>query len=421
MIPTVNMDAELENADWMKTTWDLPPYKSADFFLVVHDLESFRKLPVYENAVASGLIFDDEWVGDYVNGMDEQPAEKSVRSYLLRKFNEDQERDENGRWTSGGGDAGASRDTEGVWRDAKGQPLDAATQARIAELKVPPQWKDVKLNPDPKGALQAVGRDSKGRQVYLYSAEHAASKSAEKFERLKAFDQALPNIRQRMAADRQSTTEGTREAALALTLIDRTGFRPGSDSETGAKVKAYGATTLRAEHVQINGDTLEFKFIGKKGVEITKTLKDPELAQALAPRVAAGGRLFNTSDAAVRNYLKSTGGNDFKVKDFRTWNGTATALREVSTRPIPSNAKEFDKAQREVSKIVSQHLGNTPAVAKASYIDPAVWSRWEAAALKKQDAGLEELMKDYFETVAYTDAPPWRDAPELGTSEDEPE
>jgi DNA topoisomerase-1 len=159
-------------------------------------------------------------------------------------------------------------------------------------------------------------------------------------------------------------------------LIDKTGFRPGSDSETGGDVKAYGATTLEADHVKIDGKKVSFDFIGKKGVRITKTLEDDRLAMLLRPRVSKGGRLFSVSDGQVRDYLHSRDGA-FKLKDFRTHNGTAKALDAMKRMPKPKSLTAFKKAQRMVAKVVSEHLGNTPAVALKSYIDPGVWSPWK--------------------------------------------
>jgi len=271
-----------------------------------------------------------------------------------------------------------------VWRSGKGKVASKQAAARIKELRVPPAWRDVRLSPDPNSGLQAVGFDVKGRKQYLYSSMHTEEKAAEKFARLRAFDKKLPDIRKQIAAG----IEAGDEEAVILRLIDRTGFRPGSMAETGATTQAYGASTLQAEHVKISGSRLEFNFIGKKGVKIHKVLDDAELAKLLRPRVAKGGALFDTASTRLRRYVKKIAG-DFKVKDFRTWNGTARALEEVAARPIPTTAAEFATVQKEVVESVASHLGNTPAVAKGSYIDPAVWSRWEEQqALLRKIKGL---------------------------------
>lgn len=254
-----------------------------------------------------------------------------------------------------------------------------ADAERIKALRIPPAWTDVHLSENPKAALQAMGTDAKGRTQYLYSAEHSAKASAEKFERLKSFHSELPKLREAVLKDLErgsSATPEEREAAAIVYLIDKTAFRIGSDSDTGADKKAYGASTLKSNHVKIDGDKVAFRFTGKKGVSISKTIHDAKLASILRPRVEKGGRLFDVSPNVVRDYLHSRDG-DHMVKDFRTWHGTNEALKAMKSMPKPKTATAFKKAQREVLKKVSRHLGNTPAVAKASYIDPSVWGQWQ--------------------------------------------
>lgn len=246
---------------------------------------------------------------------------------------------------------------------------------RRKQLRVPPAWRDVWLNPDASADLQATGVDSKGRRQYIYSAAHSERAAAEKFSRLKEFNQQLQGLRGKIAADLgKQGTDG--EAAAVLTLIDKTGFRIGSDRETQAAAKAYGATTLTADHVKVSGGKVTFSFTGKKGVEINKTIDDAKLARILAPRVKRGGRLFGATDSQVRDYLRSRDG-DFKVKDFRTWTATATALAEIKSMAAPGDDRALKRAQAEVAKRVANVLGNTPAIALKSYIDPAVWSAWK--------------------------------------------
>lgn len=287
---------------------------------------------------------------------DENETTIELMPRLLREWNEDDHpRDSHGQWS-----------TSGETHDA-----------RRAALKIPPAWTDVKINTDPNADLQATGTDSKGRTQYRYSAEHSETAAAEKFARLKEFSKELPSIREKVAADLKDGTPEQKEAAAVLTLIDRTGFRIGSERETGAEKDAYGASTLLSDHVTIDGDKITFNFVGKKGVDIEKTVTDRQLASLLAPRVAAGGKLFNTSDDKVRDYLHSRDG-DFKVKDFRTYHGTTEALKTMQSMPIPKTAKDYEKARKEVGKVVASHLGNTPAVALTSYIDPAVFGKWKS-------------------------------------------
>lgn len=271
-------------------------------------------------------------------------------------FNQDQPRDEQGQWSTSG----------------------AGHTARHKELGVPPAWKDVRINKDKDADLLATGIDAKGRKQYIYSAQHSERAAASKFARLKDFNEQLPGIRKRVAADLRNPelSDADREAASALMLIDRTGFRVGSDTETGAEKQAYGASTLLAEHVTIQGDTVTFRFVGKKGVDIEKSVKDRELVAMIKPRVSAGGKLFKTSDAKVRDYLHSRDG-DFKVKDFRTWHGTTEALHRIKSIAVPTSEAEFKRARNTIGDYVAAALGNTRAVALTSYIDPAVFSKWK--------------------------------------------
>jgi DNA topoisomerase-1 len=253
-----------------------------------------------------------------------------------------------------------------------------ATAEQRKALKLPPGWTDVRINPDPNAALQAVGKDSKGRQTYRYSVEHSGEAAAEKFARLQEFNKALPNLREQVAADLSSDDPEVREAATLIRLIDRTSFRVGSNRDTLAEKKAFGATTLEARHVKIDGDDIRFRFIGKKGVPISKRVEDGPLARALEARMPARGPIFGAgADGRVRGYIGQHAPG-FTPKDFRTRRGTTEALAILKRMPVPKGAAALRKARREVGKRVAKALGNTPAVALGSYIDPAVFGRWEA-------------------------------------------
>ena len=259
--------------------------------------------------------------------------------------------------------------------------LNPEQTERLKSLGVPPGWRDVLLNVDPTADLQAVGRDAKGRKVYLYSAEHHARQAASKFGRLKAFNAEVSNLRAHFDRDMRSADPVTREAATVMRIIDKTAFRIGSRSETGGEVKAYGATTLRSEHVSVSGDKVSFDFVGKHGVRNVKMIEDRQLARELAPRIERGGELFRVREQQVRDYLHDRDG-EFMVKDFRTWHGTNRALELVRSLPVPETKTAFQKSVAQVSREVAAHLGNTPAVARGSYIDPAVFSAWQARAFK---------------------------------------
>lgn len=292
-------------------------------------------------------------------------------------------RDGEGQFASGPGGGFAPAHpavtrVNGVWQHADGTPASQQIQDRLKALRVPPGWKDVELANDPDAKVLARGVDSKGRTVTKRSAKATEAASAEKFARLQKFNSARKKAVAKAMHDLVNGDERKAVHATVLLLLDRTGFRPGSDRDTKAAVKAFGATTLEAQHVRVEGDTLHFDFTGKKGVRIQKSLQDAMLADQIRPRHARGGRLFEVTDASMRDYLQQDlGAKGFKLKDFRTWNGTAKALEVMKTLPKPTTATAFKKAQRAVATAVSEHLGNTPSVALNSYIDPSVWARWD--------------------------------------------
>ena len=163
-----------------------------------------------------------------------------------------------------------------------------------------------------------------------------------------------------------------------------TGIRPGSEEDTGAKVKAYGATTLKGEHVVVEDGRTYLRFTGKKGVSLNIEVTDKGTAEMLARRAAESGpdgQLFpKVSDQSLREYSHTLDGGGFKTKDMRTALGTREAGDQVNTMPAPNNAKEYQKSVMAVAKRVAARLGNTPTVALQSYIHPCVFSAWRVSA-----------------------------------------
>lgn len=278
----------------------------------------------------------------------------------------------------------------------KANSVVAAMTSRRKQLKVPPAWKSVWINPDPKGALQATGIDGKGRKQYLYSKEHSEKAAAEKFARLKDFNAALPGIRKNLSTAMKTSPN---DNVAVLRLIERTGIRIGSDAETGGKVKAYGATTLLAEHVRLGrGNTIKLDFPGKHGIRNTREFEDKALHAYLSAKILAGEtRLFKTSDASARNQLQKLGGKGFSPKDFRTYHGTAQALKFLSTA-----TETGERLKSATAKHVSSYLGNTPKVALEAYIDPAVFLRPRTTVKKADPTGeLDRLIQEYLDTTQY--------------------
>jgi len=246
--------------------------------------------------------------------------------------------------------------------------------ARERKIVVPPAWTNLWISSDKSADLQVKGKDAKGRTQYLYTVNARNRNDAKKFNRLKSFSMDFPALTARIGQDLDSSEE-----AKVLYLISKTGFRVGGEGDTGAEKQAYGASTLLASHVSVEGHKVQFNFVGKKGVAQSHSIEDPKIVAMVRGKK---GKLFDTNSGQVRTYLKSiSGGKDYKVKDFRTYIATSIALVEAGklVPPPPKTEKEKNNKIMQVAKVVAARLGNTPQMARDSYIDPAVFSRWSLA------------------------------------------
>lgn len=285
-----------------------------------------------------------------------------------------------GRFAACEGMAPATRGPDG-WQMADGSPLPDH-----APKNIPPAWREVVVATDPDADLLVKGIDAKGRTQSVYSDNHTMRAAAAKFARVNELRAKQDEIDDEIARDLTSTDKATREAAAALRLIRATGLRPGGEGDTGAEKQAYGATTLEGRHVKTSGGNVRLQFTGKKGVDLDIPVLDKGVAADLkARKLAAGakGKVFDTDAAALRDYTAGKDGGGFKPKDFRTAKGTSEAIAKIKKTPTPKDEKEYKKAVREVAKHVSEKLGNTPAIALQSYIDPTVFAVWRAKAMKK--------------------------------------
>lgn len=267
---------------------------------------------------------------------------------------------------------------------------------RIARLAVPPAWKDVWICPDPRGHLQATGRDARGRKQYRYHTEWRQTRDETKYERMPAFAAALPKIRARTLAD-LARPGLPREKVLAtvVQLLEKSLIRVGND-EYAKDNNSFGLTTLRNHHVKVRGATVEFAFRGKSGVRHSVSVSDRRLArivkncrdlpgQELFQYVDDDGHVCDVGSADVNAYLKDITGLDFTAKDFRTWAGTVlacVALREMAVARAESDAAgrsgpratKSRAAKNVVQAIdaVAGVLGNTRSVCRKSYIHPSI-------------------------------------------------
>jgi DNA topoisomerase I len=260
---------------------------------------------------------------------------------------------------------------------------NAAELKRIRSLAVPPAWTDVWICADPRGHLQATGRDARGRKQYRYHPDWRACRDENKYDRMQQFAAALPDIRKRTEAD-LARPGLPREKVLAtvVQLLEKSLIRVGNDEYAKAN-RSFGLTTLRNKHVDVKGSTLKFEFRGKSGVEHSVDVNDRRLARIVKQcRDLPGQELFQYIDddgthqdvtsQDVNAYLKELTGEDFTAKDFRTWAGTVLAARALREFAEPGSVSQAKKNVLETIEAVAGMLGNTRAVCRKSYIHPAI-------------------------------------------------
>lgn len=263
---------------------------------------------------------------------------------------------------------------------AKPSGMHPATAEERKKYRIPPAWTDVFISDDPdNAALVAKGRDVKGRMQPLYSAAHHANQAEKKFQRIKELHDVLPRLDGALKAEYLEN-----DTAAALLLSRKMGLRPGSTRNTKADTQAFGATTLQAKHVKVTpGGQTNFDFTGKKGVKISLKTKDPMIADLMRKKLATRSRndsLFDTSDDKANAYMKEKTGGAFLVKDLRTYYANALAMREIEKfgKKVPKNKTEYRKMRNAIGDAVAAQLGNTRTLALNSYINPAVFAKWDA-------------------------------------------
>jgi DNA topoisomerase I len=283
--------------------------------------------------------------------------------------------------------------------DAEGRPItDPAERRRFDSLAIPPAWTDVWICPHPRGHLQATGRDAKGRKQYRYHAKYRQVRDEAKFERLLDFGEALPAIRRRVEED-LARPGLPREKVLAamISLLETTHMRVGNDEYARAN-DSYGLTTLRNDHAEIAGASLTFAFRAKGGKDQVITLRDRRLARIVKQaRDIPGERLFQYRgddgqfhaiySEDVNAYLREITGQEFSAKDFRTWAGTVAAANVLRELPPFQSKTEAKHNVVQAIEAVARHLGNTRAVAKKSYVHPAIVEAYLEGTLADEARG----------------------------------
>lgn len=272
---------------------------------------------------------------------------------------------------------------------------DAATLDRIKALVIPPAWTDIWICPNPKGHIQAVGIDARGRKQYRYHDAWRERRDAEKFDHMLEFAQALPAIR-RYAAEHlaQDVLSRERVLACAVRLLDLGFFRIGTEGYAEEN-QTYGLATIRKSHVRIQGDEVVFDYTAKSGKRRIQSVVDADVLavvrelkarrgggpELLAWRSGKDGHWVDVKSADINAYIKEATGGDFSAKDFRTW--SATVLAAVALAVSSSVATSESRRKRAIARAmqeVATYLGNTPAVCRSSYVDPRIIDRYTAQA-----------------------------------------
>ncbi|MEJ1159950.1 DNA topoisomerase IB [Prosthecomicrobium sp. N25] len=269
---------------------------------------------------------------------------------------------------------------------------DRETLARIRKLAIPPAWTDVWISADPRGHMQATGRDAKGRKQYRYHPDFRAAREAAKYEHLTAFARALPLIRRRVAED-MGRRGLPREKVLAaiVHLLENTLIRIGN-AEYAKENKSYGLTTLRDRHVAVEGSEMRFAFKGKSGKTWKLQLKDRRAArvvkqcqdlpgQHLFQYVDENGERQAVKSEDVNRYLKEITGQDITAKDFRTWGGTVLAAVTLHEYQKIDNHVLSKKNVKTAIEQVAARLGNTPTICRKCYVHPEVVASYLDGAL----------------------------------------
>ena len=281
---------------------------------------------------------------------------------------------------------------------------DPQTLARIKALVIPPAWQDVWICVDPQGHIQAMGTDSAGRRQYRYHDLWREQRDQDKHDRVRQFGAALPAIRETLGHHLDARGLGReRVLAAAIRLVDLGFFRPGGE-EYAEQNGTFGLATIAKDHVTVAKGQLVFEYLAKGSQQREQAVAEQQVCavvrgllrrrgggdQLLAYR--SGARWHDVTAADINDYLREVSGGDYTAKDFRTWHATVLAAVGLA---VSESARSQTARRRAIVRVVREvagYLGNTPAVARASYIDPRVIEHYEAG--RTIASALGELGKD---------------------------
>ena len=285
-----------------------------------------------------------------------------------------------------------------------GRPVPAAELVRIKALVIPPAWTEVWICANPKGHLQATGRDARGRKQYRYHHRFRQMRDEAKYGRLPAFAQALRRIRRRTAADvRKRGLPRVKVLAAAVQLLEKTLIRIGNEEYARAN-GSVGLTTMRDRHATIRGAEVRFEFRGKSGVAHAVEFHDVRLARIVkACRDLPGYELFQYVDDQgerqsiasddVNSYLRHISGDDFTAKDFRTWAGTVLAAQALARLARFTSQTEAKRNVMQAITGVAKRLGNTRSVCRKCYIHPAILAAYmDGQPMATDEAGVAAML-----------------------------
>ncbi len=296
------------------------------------------------------------------------------------------------------------------YTDSNGEKVkDPEWKAYFQSLVIPPAWTKVEISEKKRAKILATGYDAKGRKQYIYNPSFRQKQDRQKFDRIIQFAEQLEHMR-RVTGQHLRKKKLTREKVLAamVRLLEAAFFRPGS--EVYAKEnESYGLTTMRSKHLEINGNELIFSYKGKSGIEQEKHVTDARLAKIVQEiddlpgyeifkYIDENGQITDVKSDDLNQYIREIMGDEFSAKDFRTWSGTmiaAIALDELEAEEELSQ-NQLNKNIRQAVVAVSEKLGNTPAVARSSYIDPRVIEEYlDGKTLKYFQKEVNRLLKDH--------------------------
>ena len=308
--------------------------------------------------------------------------------------------------------------------DAHDRPItDEEKLERIERLVIPPAWKDVWISPNPRAKLQATGVDRAGRRQYLYHPAYRAAQEERKYDRLVTFGERLPELRETLTTHLAlGPYEPDWACALAVSLVNRAWFRVGSERYARTS-RTYGVTTLWKRHASVRGRRVDFRFRSKQRLLVRRTVVDAQLAGAVralldypgGPRLFRfdrNGRPANLTGAILNEYIADHLAEGYTAKDFRTWGGTLEAALAFAEHGPPASASDERRTIAAVMRRVGAELGNTAAVARASYVSPAVVEQWRdgrtlehfrerrlrvvtARGLEEEEAALLSLLRSW--------------------------